>query len=172
MRVSLILTVLNEGDSLRRLLDSLAAQTRPPDEIVVADGGSTDETISILREYSTRLPIRILAAPDTNISQGRNAAIREATGEIIAVTDGGVRADKRWLEELVMAFEAGEHDGGGAGGEGNTSPVTRHAPHAVAGFFAAEGETPFEIAMGATVLPEAQDVNPKAYLPSSRSVAF
>lgn len=158
VRVSLILTVLNEAGSLPSLLESLAAQTRPPDEIIVADGGSTDATLAVLQDAQRagRLTILVVAAPNTNISQGRNAAIRQATGEIIAVTDAGVRADERWLEELTKLFDVAPHT----------------SPHAVAGFFVADGIAPFEVAMGATVLPEARDVNPQTYLPSNRSVAF
>jgi glycosyltransferase involved in cell wall biosynthesis len=154
VRVSLILTTLDEAQTMRPLLDSLAAQTRPPDEIVVADGGSTDGTTGILAEYAGRLPLRLVAAPGSNISQGRNAAIRASSGDIVAVTDAGVRAEPGWLEELLQPFA----NGGG--------------PHAVAGFFAPEADTAFEFAMGATVLPQAEDVNPQTYLPSSRSVVF
>ena len=162
MRLSLILTVLNEEATLRPLLDSLLTQTRAPDEIVIADGGSTDGTLDILREYSARLPIRIVAAPHTTIAQGRNAAIRATTGDVIAVTDGGVRAKREWLEELTRPFV-----------EGGESLHTPHSTlHATAGFFAADGDTPFDMAMGATVLPEAQEIDPPTYLPSSRSVAF
>lgn len=174
VRVSLILTVLNEAGSLRPLLVSLAAQTRSPDEIVVADGGSTDGTLDILQdaERAGHLPIRVVAAPNTNISQGRNAAIRITTGEVIAVTDAGVRADERWLEELIKPFEGAKGSGQEAGRLGQEAMGGMRSPHAVAGFFAADGKTPFEIAMGATVLPEARDVNPETYCPSNRSVAF
>jgi len=48
MRVSVVATVLNEADSLPRLLDSLAAQTRLPDEVVICDGGSPDGPLSLL----------------------------------------------------------------------------------------------------------------------------
>jgi len=58
MRVSVVLTVLNEAASLPALLDSLAAQTRPPDEVVVCDGGSTDGTPSLL-EAERRVPLRL-----------------------------------------------------------------------------------------------------------------
>ncbi|MFN8376809.1 MAG: glycosyltransferase [Anaerolineae bacterium] len=43
--ITLITTVLNEGDNIRRLLDSLRTQTRQPDEIVIVDGGSRDDTV-------------------------------------------------------------------------------------------------------------------------------
>lgn len=154
MNVSVIMTVLNESRSLRAVLDSLAAQTRWPDEIVIADGGSRDDTLAILGEYRLRLPLRVVEAPGANIARGRNLAIQAARGEVIAVTDGGVRCEPGWLAALVAPFA-------------QASP-----PEAVAGFFVSDPQTVFEIALGATTLPEARDVNPQTYLPSSRSVAF
>ena len=59
-RVSVICTVLNEGESIRRLLDSLVLQTCQPDEVVLVDGGSRDNTVEVIREYAARLPLRIL----------------------------------------------------------------------------------------------------------------
>ena len=155
MKVSLILTVLNEGESMRAVLDSLAAQTRPPDEVIIADGGSRDNTVAILRAYAAegRLPLRVIETPGANISQGRNAAIRLAAGEVVAATDAGVRCAPDWLEKLIAPFAA---------------PQTQ----VVAGFFRPDARNVFELAMGATVLPEARDVNPRTYLPSSRSVAY
>jgi glycosyltransferase involved in cell wall biosynthesis len=156
MNVSVILTVLNEGDSLHEVLDSLAVQTCPPDEVVVADGGSCDNTVAILREYAAagRLPLKVIETPGANISQGRNAAIRAATGEVIAATDAGVRCAPDWLARLTAPLRA------------------QPGPASVAGFFHADARSVFEMAMGATVLPEARDVNPKTFLPSSRSVAY
>ncbi|MGH2355474.1 MAG: glycosyltransferase, partial [Chloroflexota bacterium] len=49
--VSVIATVLNERDSISPLVDSLGAQSRPPDEVVVVDGGSTDGTREALEAY-------------------------------------------------------------------------------------------------------------------------
>ena len=155
MRVSLILTVLNEGESIRGVLDSLAAQTRLPDEVVIADGGSRDNTVALLKDYAAtgRLPLRVIETPGANISQGRNAAIRQTTGEIVAATDAGVRCAPDWLEKL-------------------TAPFADSQTRVVAGFFHPDARNVFETAMGATVLPEARDVRPQTYLPSSRSVAY
>ena len=155
MPVSLIVTVKNEAASIRGLLDSIVAQTRPPDEVVIADGGSTDATLYIINSYAARLPLRLLLVPDANIAQGRNAAIRAATGEIIACTDGGVRLAAPWLAEIVRPFE---QDG--------------PPPDVVSGFFQPDPQTTFELAMGATVLPSLAEIKPAAFLPSSRSVAF
>ncbi len=153
MQVSLALTVLNEGADVRRLFDSIVQQTRLPDEVVVCDGGSSDDTLAIITEYSDKLPLRTLTRVRANISTGRNAAIRAARGEIIAVTDSGVRLAPDWLQQLTTEFEHEE--------------VTL-----AAGFFRADVETTFETAMGATVLPTLEDIDPARFLPSSRSVAF
>ncbi len=155
MDISVIATVKNEGQGLRPLLDSLVDQTRPPDEVVIVDGGSTDDTLNILREYETWLPLTVLSAPGANISAGRNIAIRHARGPIIAATDAGVALSPVWLEELALPLEASEG-----------------APMVVGGWFEADPYTNFEVVMGATVLPDLSDIDPETFLPSSRSVAF
>jgi glycosyltransferase involved in cell wall biosynthesis len=151
--ISVVLTVLNEGEDVRAVLDSLCAQTLPPAEVVAADGGSRDQTVAIMESYTGRLPLRVVSAPGANISQGRNAAIRAAKGDLLAVTDAGVRCDPAWLAQLA-------------------APFAEPGVMAVAGFFRSDPHTVMEVAMGATVLPDATDINPATYLPSSRSVAF
>ena len=101
MKVAIIATVKNECEALRLLLDSILDQTRPPDEVVITDGGSTDVTLSVLEEYSRWLPLRVVSAPNSNISQGRNRAIAAATGDIIAGTDAGVILSPNWLDDIV-----------------------------------------------------------------------
>jgi glycosyltransferase involved in cell wall biosynthesis len=153
MKVSIIATVKNEGEALRPLLDSIIDQTRSPDEVVICDGGSTDQTASVLEEYRQWLPLRVIVAPGSNISEGRNRAIAEATGDIIACTDAGVVLSPTWLEEL-------------------TAPFTYESIQVVGGWFEADPYTDFEVVMGATVLPTRDDIDPATFLPSSRSVAY
>jgi len=153
-KVSVIATVLNEGESICKLMDSLAAQIRHPDEIVIVDGGSTDNTVAVIERYQDRLPLQIIVSPGANISEGRNIAIRAAKNDVIASTDAGVRLAPQWLAKLIAPFEQ------------------PNPPQVVAGFFMPDTDTVFEIAMGATVLPELHDINPDSFLPSSRSVAF
>jgi glycosyltransferase involved in cell wall biosynthesis len=153
MNISVISTVKNEGAAMRPLLESLIKQTRQPDEVVFCDGGSTDDTIAILQEYQQRLSLKIIMAPGSNISQGRNQAIAAAAGPIIAGVDAGVTLAPQWLDELVR-------------------PIEQNGASAVAGWFEAAPLTDFEIVMGATVLPELADIDPAEFLPSSRSVAY
>jgi glycosyltransferase involved in cell wall biosynthesis len=154
-RVALCLTVLNEADNLATLFASIAAQTRQPDEIVVVDGGSTDGTPGVVREWQARgLPITVLSQPGANISAGRNAAIGHVQAPLIAVTDAGVRLEPGWLAALTAPFDAPD------------------PPDVVAGFFRSDPCTTFEAALGATTLPTAKEIDPAHFYPSSRSVAF
>jgi glycosyltransferase involved in cell wall biosynthesis len=151
-RTALILTVLNEAGTLDVLLDSVARQSLPPDEVVIVDGGSTDSTVELLHAWGSRLPLRVIQAPGATISRGRNAAIAATNADIIAVTDAGVRLDPEWLARL----------------RGSLGPDV----DVVSGFFRADPRSTFERALGATALPEVSDVDPEAFLPSSRSVLF
>jgi len=152
--VSVIATVLNEGESIRALMDSLVAQTRQPNELVFVDGGSSDNTVAVIESYKDRLPLRVIVSAGANISAGRNIAIEAAKCPVIASTDAGVKLSPDWLAALIAPFES------------------KNSPKVVAGFFQPDAKTPFEIAMGATVLPELSDINPETFLPSSRSIAF
>ncbi len=167
MKVSLICTVKNEAEALPRLLTSLAAQTRAPDEIIIVDGGSTDATLEILREYAHTMPLQIISAPGANISQGRNIAIRAAHGEIICATDAGVRLDPNWVAELVAPFQAQKPPGVSSANTVHSSSVD-----VVSGFFVPDPHSVFETALAATTLPMLRDIVPEKFLPSSRSVAF
>jgi cellulose synthase/poly-beta-1,6-N-acetylglucosamine synthase-like glycosyltransferase len=83
---------------------------------------------------------------------GRNRAIEAATGDVIACTDAGARLDPQWLQNIVVPFSAGAD--------------------VVMGFFVAAPQTTFELALGATTLPEVDEIDPDRFIPSSRSIAY
>ena len=152
-RVTVIATVLNEAAHVDRLLASLQAQTRPPDEVVIVDGGSVDGTWERLLAARARNPQLVaVSRPGANISAGRNEAVAHAEGPVIACTDAGVTLDAGWLAAISAPFSHG-------------------APW-VAGLFVADPSGPFETALGATTLPAASEIDGGSFLPSSRSVAF
>jgi len=106
VKVSLILPSRNEGDNVKRTLQSVYQQTRLPDEIIVGDGCSTDNTVELIRSFKDRgIPIRIEEEHKRSIGAGRNVAIDAARHEIIACADFGTVLDRRWLEELLEPFE-------------------------------------------------------------------
>jgi glycosyltransferase involved in cell wall biosynthesis len=154
--VSLIATVRDERASIDALLASLAGQERPPDGAVFVDGGSTDGTLERLAHPQAPLPspLRVLSHPGANISRGRNLAAGAASDDLIVTTDAGVRLHPSWLTRLVAPLEGDP-----------TLAVS-------AGFFVADPQGVWELALGATTLPDVDEVDPATFLPSSRSVAF
>jgi glycosyltransferase involved in cell wall biosynthesis len=104
--VTLIVPVRNEAATIGAFVETLLGQTLQPAEIVIADGGSTDDTREILRGFVARgAPIRLVEDPDALPGRGRNLAIREARTEWVAMTDAGTKVDPNWLERLVLASE-------------------------------------------------------------------
>ena len=109
MKVSVIVPVRDEEDSIRELLDSLLAQTRPPDEIVITDGGSVDATPQIIEDYKQKgAPVNLIRAAASLPGRGRNLAAAEAQFDWLAFTDGGIRLERKWLEALVTKAEENE----------------------------------------------------------------
>lgn len=153
MKVSVIVTVRNEESSVDDLIRSLLVQSRRPDEIVITDGGSTDQTPAVIQGWIERgAPIVFLSWPGANIAAGRNRAIEAASGEIIACTDAGARLDPCWLERIA-------------------APVATGA-EVVMGFFQSAPQNTFERALGAATLPDVDEVVPERFIPSSRSIAY
>ncbi len=153
--VSLVVTLFNEADSLEGWLDSLARQTRAPEEIVLVDAGSSDGTIERLREVAEGDPrFKVHVAPGLNVPQGRNEAIRRAQSGLIAVTDAGTLLEPQWMERLLEPID-GRPEVGVSGGAS-----------------APDGRTPFEYALATIITPRPEEIDPERYLPSSRSIAF
>ncbi|MHB8451966.1 MAG: glycosyltransferase [Mycobacteriales bacterium] len=110
--VSVVTTVRDEAANVDRLLADVIAQLRADDEFVVVDGGSRDATMAQLARRAAGEPrLRVLAAPGTNISAGRNHGIRAARHDVIACTDAGCVPDAGWLEALRRPFAEAERPG-------------------------------------------------------------
>ena len=102
MRVSLVVPVRDEERSLARLVSSIRAQTRQPDEVIFVDGGSTDRTVELARElFAGDERFRVVEAGEASPGRGRNVGAGEASHPWLAFTDAGIRLDPEWLERLV-----------------------------------------------------------------------
>jgi glycosyltransferase involved in cell wall biosynthesis len=103
--MSVVVTTLNEGAHLDRLLDELVPQLEPDDELIVVDGGSTDDTADLAKAWAGRDPrIRPMRRPGTNIPEGRNAGIGMARNPFLACTDVGCTPSPGWLAALRSSF--------------------------------------------------------------------
>ncbi len=106
LKVSLILPMRNEEDSLEKLVDSIEHQTFQPDEVILVDGGSTDKTVEVFQKLCSRKPIyKLIKTGRATPGKGRNIGIEAARNEWIALTDAGITLDKNWLAELVKIAE-------------------------------------------------------------------
>jgi glycosyltransferase involved in cell wall biosynthesis len=106
MKVSVIVPVRDEQKTIRELLDGLLSQSRLPDEIIIADGGSLDTTTEIIEEYIVQgAPIRLIRAGAALPGRGRNLAAAESHFEWLAFIDAGIRPARDWLEALVKRAE-------------------------------------------------------------------
>ncbi len=107
IRISVVIPVRNEESSIQVLLDNLLAQTRPPDEIVITDGGSTDRTPEIIQSYIDRgAPVLLVREGPAYPGRGRNLAAARASNEWLAFIDGGIRPEKDWLDTLAARAES------------------------------------------------------------------
>lgn len=94
--VSVIIPAFNSSGTIRRALDSVLVQTRPPEQIIVVDDGSTDGTAVIVSEYGGR--IDYFWQPNAGVGAARNFGIREAKNPWIAFLD----ADDEWLPDHLF----------------------------------------------------------------------
>ena len=117
MKISVVIPVYNEEKHITACIDALIHNTRRPDEILLADGGSSDRTRMLASKFSE---VTILENPRKTAAAGRNVGIRHAKGDIIAFTDGDCIVEKDWLEEIEKAFVRYKLDG--LGGKVITAP--------------------------------------------------
>src|SRR5579864_4035829 len=102
--ISVVIPAHNCGRFVAEAIDSVLAQTRPPEEIIVVDDGSTDDTRERVAPYVDR--VRYIHQRNGGVASARNAGIRAARGSHIAFLDG----DDRWLphklEKQLQALAA------------------------------------------------------------------
>jgi len=100
--ISVVVPVRDEEKSIRALLDGLLSQTLPPNEIVITDGGSVDQTRAIIEEFIQRgAPVRLLTDNDSLPGRSRNIGVRNARNDWIAFIDAGIRPTTDWLQALA-----------------------------------------------------------------------
>jgi hypothetical protein len=104
-KISVALCTFNGQKFLREQLESILGQSRPPDELIIQDDGSTDATITVIEQFARRsdIPVKLLMNSQ-RIGSTRNfeEAIRRCSGDIIFLAD----QDDIWLKDKVQKFEA------------------------------------------------------------------
>jgi polysaccharide pyruvyl transferase CsaB len=154
--ISLVVTVKNEGRTAAAWLLGLSQQLRAPDEVIILDNGSSDDTMDVIGAFAAEsdLRIRLERRPGENIAACRNSGVKMAEHDVIAMTDFGCDLNPRWLQRLAVPFESQPDTQVVAGGYdarlvGNCS----------------EHFTP-------ELVPTIERVDPRDFLPATRSMGF
>jgi glycosyltransferase involved in cell wall biosynthesis len=147
-KVAVVVTVLNEQGTIRSLAESLINQSIRPAEIVIVDGGSTDRTLEIIKEYKK---IKVLKKPG-NRSVGRNWGVANTKSTIIAFTDAGCVPHLNWIEELIKPFSNKQYE-------------------VVSGYYEGQASTIFQKCLVPFVLVMPDKLGSE-FLPATRSMAI
>lgn len=94
----------NRAPDLVNALESLTAQSRRPDEVIVVDNGSTDHTKQVVAGFEQRLPLRYMYLADASIPLARNVVVDSATQEVISFTDDDCAISPEWLSSVERGF--------------------------------------------------------------------
>jgi len=121
MKIALYIPCFNAEKTIQTCLDAVLHQSRPADDILVIDDGSTDMTFKIAKTY----PVRIIKhAKNLGLATARNSAIKNTDAKLIASLDSDCKPDRDWLKHLAERLNSANVAGaGGKTIEANTFSV-------------------------------------------------
>jgi glycosyltransferase involved in cell wall biosynthesis len=102
LRLSVIVCAHNEARYLAACLHSLLAQSRPPDEILVINNASTDETRAVAQEIPH---VQVVDESRKGLVVARETGRRAASGDVLVYLDADCRAPLTWLERVERRFD-------------------------------------------------------------------
>jgi hypothetical protein len=122
LSVSTVIPTYNRAHFVRRAVDCALGQSRPEDEVIVVDDGSTDDTAAVLAPYGDR--IKYVRTANDGGGAARNVGVRHATRDLVAFLDSDdewmpakLELARRWLEArpdvlfVFSEFAITDHDG-------------------------------------------------------------
>lgn len=101
LSISIIIPVFNEEDYLKDCLDSIAKQTVMPDEVIIVDNGSTDNSRKIARSYPF---VKLLSEKKQSVLYARTKGFNAAKSDIIGRIDADTILDPNWVAQLHNVF--------------------------------------------------------------------
>ena len=113
--ISVIIPVYNDPAGLKDTLNSLVKQKFPKNrfEIIVADNGSTDHTLSVINNFIDRYPKLVRMVQESNVKSSyaaRNKGISNATGSVISFIDADMTVEKEWLKKVMESLQKNKTD--------------------------------------------------------------
>jgi len=107
MKISLVIPVFNEEKYIANCLDSIVKQKIQPDEVIVVNNNSTDNTLSLVNNYPF---VRVINEFSQGMIAARNAGFNAASHELIARCDADVRLPPHWIARILRDFARYEID--------------------------------------------------------------
>lgn len=105
MRITVLVPTYNRTESLRRCLEALSAQTRPPDQVVLVIREDDIATLQSVADWMRRLPLMVVRPQADGQVNALNAGLGAAEGDIVAITDDDAAPRPDWLQRIEMHFE-------------------------------------------------------------------
>lgn len=110
MKLSVVIPVYNEKDTIAEILRRVLA-TKLPAEVIVVDDGSTDGTAVVLRKLKKDIKVKVITAPK---NRGKGAAVRlgieAAKGDLVLIQDADLEYDPRDIPALLKPIKEGLAD--------------------------------------------------------------
>jgi len=105
MKISILIPCYNEELNIERCIFSCLNQTRPPDEIIIVNDSSTDNTLNIIKKFTK--PVRVVTTPYNmgNKSYAQEYGLQFITGDIFITTDGDTFLDSKFVERIEKDME-------------------------------------------------------------------
>jgi glycosyltransferase involved in cell wall biosynthesis len=103
--VSIVVPSYNQGRYIRETIESALSQDYRPLEVVVMDGGSSDETVAVLQSFGDPSELRWRSEPDKGVVDAVNKGLREARGEIVIIQSSDDVFLPGVVRKMVEAFE-------------------------------------------------------------------
>ena len=105
LQCSLVVPVFNEEAQLEKFCHELIQFREEFHEVIFVDAGSTDATISILKNFQEKLNANIIELEHSLPGKGRNIGVENSKTDHIAFIDVGVTPQENWLKNLIVHFE-------------------------------------------------------------------
>lgn len=100
MSISIIIPAKNEEATLPKLLESLAAQTMRPDEIIVMNSHSTDRTAEIANSFAKKIPVKVYDAKTKGATAARNEGAAKTSADYLVFIDADVSLPPNFIEKM------------------------------------------------------------------------
>ncbi|SFP37811.1 Glycosyl transferase family 2 [Butyrivibrio proteoclasticus] len=115
IKVTIVTACYNSELTISRTIESILAQSIHPYEHIIVDGGSTDDTLSIIEGYreqydAKEIALRVISEPDNGIYDAMNKGIHASSGDIIGLLNSDDYYEKNAMEILLREIESEDAD--------------------------------------------------------------